>query len=267
MAEQPNLLPSKIVNWFYAIDKQQSGPVNDDQLDALLRAGTINPSTLVWREGMTDWQPLSLARGNAPSNSATSGPSGQAATPDGMVTCVECRRSYPPEEVIRYGDQPVCAVCKPIFLQRLREGAAIPSTFIYASFGSRLAAKILDGIILWGVGLLTGLALQPFSQNWSLLQAQVIGTGINLVVSLIYTSGMHWKFGATLGKMAVKAKVVRPDGSPLTLGRAIGRSLAEYISSFTLLIGYLMAAFDDQRRSLHDRMADTRVISVDKTRQ
>ena len=33
-----------------------------------------------------------------------------------------------PNNVIRYGDKWICAACKPTFFQRLREGAALPST-------------------------------------------------------------------------------------------------------------------------------------------
>jgi hypothetical protein len=34
------------------------------------------------------------------------------------------------------------------------------------------------------------------------------------------------------------------------------------LSSLTLAIGYIMAAFDDEKRSLHDRICDTRVIRL-----
>ena len=46
------------MNWFYAIGGQQHGPVDDGQLDALIAASTVNPETLVWREGLANWQPL-----------------------------------------------------------------------------------------------------------------------------------------------------------------------------------------------------------------
>ncbi|HEU0008219.1 MAG TPA: DUF4339 domain-containing protein, partial [Verrucomicrobiae bacterium] len=50
------------MNWFYALGGQQQGPVDDGQLDALAAAGTITPDTLVWREGLANWQPLRQAR-------------------------------------------------------------------------------------------------------------------------------------------------------------------------------------------------------------
>jgi hypothetical protein len=44
--------------WYYTINHQPVGPVDTDIIEALLRAGTINGLTLVWREGMTDWKLL-----------------------------------------------------------------------------------------------------------------------------------------------------------------------------------------------------------------
>ena len=107
-------LPAFGMNWFYAINGQQAGPVSDAQLDELLRSGTINQDTRVWREGMADWQALNAVR------PATSPPIPSNGT---GVTCAECGRSFPPAELIMLNRSWVCASCKPIFLQRLREGA------------------------------------------------------------------------------------------------------------------------------------------------
>jgi len=102
------------MNWFYALNGQQAGPVSDAQLDELLRSGKINDDTRVWHEGMADWQPLHAARpATAPPR-----PSGEPG-----VTCAECGGVFAPSEVIMLNRSWVCAGCKPRFLQRLREGA------------------------------------------------------------------------------------------------------------------------------------------------
>ena len=44
--------------WFYALHNQQQGPVNPDVLKTLLQDRTIDGSTLVWKEGMSQWTPL-----------------------------------------------------------------------------------------------------------------------------------------------------------------------------------------------------------------
>jgi uncharacterized RDD family membrane protein YckC len=68
------------------------------------------------------------------------------------------------------------------------------------------------------------------------------------------------KYGATPGKMACGLRIVLADGGKLTYGRATGRFFAEWVSSMILGIGYLMVAFDDEKRSLHDRIVGTRVV-------
>src|SRR6266496_1905513 len=44
------------MNWYYAEAGQQRGPVSDAELSGLVQAGTVRDDTLVWREGMADWQ-------------------------------------------------------------------------------------------------------------------------------------------------------------------------------------------------------------------
>jgi len=68
------------------------------------------------------------------------------------------------------------------------------------------------------------------------------------------------KFSATPGKMALGLKVLRADGEMITYPRALGRFFAEFLSSVILAIGYIMAAFDEEKRALHDRICDTRVV-------
>lgn len=99
------------MNWFYADGGNQKGPVSDSELDELLRSGKISPNTLVWREGMTHWQPLNTCR--------AVGQSG--------VVCVECGKAFPPEQIVTLNNSPVCGQCKPIFLQRMAQGAPMPS--------------------------------------------------------------------------------------------------------------------------------------------
>jgi uncharacterized RDD family membrane protein YckC len=48
------------------------------------------------------------------------------------------------------------------------------------------------------------------------------------------------------------------------LGRAVGRYFAKIVSGIILMIGYIMAGFDSEKRALHDMMCDTRVIKVSK---
>lgn len=241
--------------WHYAEGGQRIGPLTDEEFQAAVARGKVSAATLVWRDGMKDWAPF------ATTGFALGSPS--ASPHGGAVVCAECGRLYPEEETIAYAGKRVCGGCKAVFFQRIKEGGALPGEFTYGGFWIRFAAKFLDGIILSMISFaiqipIAGLTAtdDPESALGPFLVIYLLG----LLVGIAYPTFFLGKFGATPGKMAAGLKVVRPDGEPITYLRAFGRYFAEMISSLILFVGYIMAAFDDEKRALHDRMCDTRVI-------
>lgn len=67
--------------------------------------------------------------------------------------------------------------------------------------------------------------------------------------------------GQTIGKMALGLKVVAGDGRPVDVGHATLRALGCLASLLTLGLGFL-PAFGAGRRTLHDRLAGTRVTQT-----
>lgn len=251
-----------MANYFYAVNGQSNGPVSVEQLDDLVKNGSVAPDTLVWKEGMPDWQPYATVRGGATSAGGVSLATVTAAP--GAVICSVCGQGFPADQVIRYGATPVCGGCKPQFLQRLREGATVGNALDYASFGRRFGAKLLDTFIVFvlntGVEIAARVGAGPEPEG-----ALLIGVFLfNLAVGFGYPIFFLGKWGQTLGKMALGIKVVTPTGDPLGYGRAAGRVLSEIVTGFTFGIGYLMVLWDAEKRALHDRMAGTRVINVRK---
>ena len=53
-----------------------------------------------------------------------------------------------------------------------------------------------------------------------------------------------------------------PDGSPVSYLRALGRYFGKLLSYLICSIGFIIAAFDDEKRGLHDHICSTRVIRV-----
>jgi len=47
-----------MTSWWYAENGQQFGPIDQNSLTQHFRAGKVTPQTLVWREGMAQWQNL-----------------------------------------------------------------------------------------------------------------------------------------------------------------------------------------------------------------
>jgi uncharacterized RDD family membrane protein YckC len=186
-----------------------------------------------------------------------------------MYYCSQCGKPFDEDDLIRFGEQMVCAGCKPFYVQRLREGVATTGELVYGGFWIRAGASIIDGLIVGLVNMLISFII-------GLLMAFMVGrgghsptaamsiTGLIYLVSIAFSVGyvtyFLGKFGATPGKMACGLKVVRPDGEKITYGRAFGRFFANYLSAMIFFIGYIMVAFDDEKRALHDRICDTRVI-------
>src|SRR5689334_20662487 len=72
------------MNWFYESAGQQQGPISEQEFDRLIAEGKITAETLVWREGLADWQPLRIARPAIPAEPPAM-PSGEV--PPGHVRC------------------------------------------------------------------------------------------------------------------------------------------------------------------------------------
>ena len=177
-------------------------------------------------------------------------------------TCQQCGQIFAQNDMIQYQSSWVCAGCKPVFMQKLKEGVSVAGDMEYAGFWIRFGAKFVDNLIL---GVINGI-MQAAIVAVIAPSNPIAAFGILFILQMGLFIGYHTYFigkhGAPPGKMACGLKVVTPEGEPVTYGRACGRYFAELLSSLTLTIGYIMAAFDEEKRSLHDRLCNTRVIKV-----
>ena len=253
--------------WYYAEGSRQVGPVEESALDDLVRAGVVRDDTLVWRDGMANWQPHSAVRGVRPPP-----PPPVAAVPVTADSgyCSECGRPFPSHQLVAIADASVCAQCKPIYLQRVREGGKGIGTRHYGGFWIRFVARVIDSVILnvafyailiplsgvIGLGRI-GDPSRALSLGAGLLGGYIL---MSTLLSLAYEVYFVSTRGATPGKMALGLKIVRSDGSILTAGRALGRYFGYVLSMFTFAIGCIIAGFDREKRALHDHICDTRVI-------
>ncbi len=183
--------------------------------------------------------------------------------------CSECGQSKPASELARFGDRLICLGCKDTYAQKLREGVAPVATQVYGGFWIRFVALLIDGIILFLFNAIVGKVIPGEGMagvNPADVGAVMARVGfvwcISVAAHCIYETFFVGNMGATPGKMAVGLRIVRPDGSRVTYARAAGRYFARVLSEIILLIGCIMAAFDKQKRALHDMICDTRVVKV-----
>lgn len=237
------------MSWHYSSEGNQLGPVGDAEFEALVKSGTIRAETLVWKEGLTDWTKYGDLQqaGNGPATALAS-----------AGNCAECGRIFAQDEMVNFGGAWVCAECKPRYVQKIKEGAKVGGQAVYGGFWIRFTAKFLDNILTQVASRLVLLAIPLLIHDPK--AAPIVGSVIGSLIGLVYIVGFVGKFGATPGKMALKLKIVRSNGEPVTYLRALGRAFAEILSGLLLGIGYLMVAWDTEKRSLHDRICDTRVI-------
>ncbi|MEO8044184.1 MAG: RDD family protein [Spartobacteria bacterium] len=237
------------MEWFYAQNNERHGPISEGEFNEMIRSGRIDAGTQVWREGWENWVSLGEAGVQAAVGGATS------------VRCVECGNTFPTSETVQYQGSSVCSNCKPLFFQKVKEGLDAGVTMQYGGFWIRFVAKVIDGILLGIAGYLLQL---PFAglinHKETAFTGVLLGWALSFLFRMGYSIFLVGNFGATLGKMACGLRIVTASGGKVGYGIAAGRFFAEILSGLILCIGYLMAAFDDEKRTLHDRICNTRVI-------
>jgi uncharacterized RDD family membrane protein YckC len=212
------------MKWYYAAAGTQVGPIDETELNRLVTMGTVRADTLVWHDGLASWQPLGVVRGMAP--------------------------------------------------------AAAVAGWHYGGFWIRFVAKVIDGLIVGAAGLILfipvlllfggGVGLLSMGRRGldgsgamvgpAMVGAFAISRLVWLALSVFYDAYFLSKHGATPGKMALGLKVIRADGGPISPMLAVARHFAEWVSAVIFMIGYIMAGFDPEKRALHDRICETRVI-------
>ncbi|MCB1231570.1 MAG: RDD family protein [Verrucomicrobiae bacterium] len=323
------------MDWYYAINDQKYGPADRAQLVDLGRKGTILADDLVWHEGMGEWRPFRQVAGEIYRPSAEETVAEGEISPDPVETavCAHSSKVLPKSELMPYGESWIDPDHKDAFLQKLRETGGVirkPSEpediagLKPVGFWWRVLAYLIDGLVVYLPSMIcmipfivltiSGGTAQPDPENpfggWT--AAMGISYALGVLGMLILIGGYHsWmlvKKRATLGKMAIGAVVVRPDGTGLTLGRSICRWLSWALLNYFIwmactlfgaflgfalmggiaattednpgamaggfflvmlfqllgaLLGafpYWMAAFDKEKRALHDRICSTRVV-------
>lgn len=229
-------------------DGERHGPYKEDDVRQWLRSGQVSPDDLAWYEGLADWQPLSVLF-----------PDMAAAPPPAAAN-------------------PYAAPAAPLLPQTT--ATALED---HAGFWKRVAAYILDAIILYIPQMLIEKALGGDAAKAALQQASLDALGnpdammaanmhyyatmwpamlLILVMGVLYFAvceSSAWQ--GTLGKLALGIRVTDLQGRRISFPRALGRYFAKILSAIILGIGFLMVAWTQRKQGLHDMICDTLVLN------
>jgi uncharacterized RDD family membrane protein YckC len=255
------------MQWYYAdAQRVQYGPMNGNDLVAAFRAGKLKPSSLIWRDGMTDWKPLS-----------------QCAHELGLHDT----DLYPGNETISLSTPPAAAAGLPraaaehnpynVPSARVEQNsfaAMDENAIVYAGFWKRFAANFIDSFliaiamyaVLIPVMFIFGMTDpqnmfengEPSPTYWVV---NIFSNLFSFAVGITYYAWMESSsYQATLGKQIIGIKVCDFNGGRISFWRAVGRYFGRIISTLTLGIGLIMAGFTDRKMALHDYIASTLVV-------
>ena len=202
---------------------QRTGPHSIEEVNRQLAAGTFSPTDQAWSEGSPGWKPLLSFTG-----------------------------------VIMPGGASSTAASISIATPQLTESIR------YAGFWIRAVAFVIDGIIL-GLVLVVIASLflkRPPEQGSGLTALDVF---FPIAIGIVYMAAL-WSSSiqATLGQKICGLRVIHAiHGDNISFMRGLGRALAMVLSGVLIGIGYLMVAFTERKRGLHDILAGTCVVKVE----
>jgi uncharacterized RDD family membrane protein YckC len=148
--------------------------------------------------------------------------------------------------------------------------------YVAAERGTRLAAVMLDGLVFGAlvytpflIGMIAGaITAGPQPGGPGFTAAMGVGVGIGFIGFVVWC-WLTIKFvlanGQSIAKKMLSIKVVRADGSPISLSRLFWlRNVVNGMLAIVPLYGLVdvLFIFGEQRQCLHDKIADTIVVKA-----
>ncbi len=143
-----------------------------------------------------------------------------------------------------------------------------PDNRIYAGFFVRLAAYIVDTIIVWAAMLIVRIPVwvttisspDNFFVKDFIFQYSIKDI-LFYIMQAAYFILLTYFTGSTLGKKLFQIRVVSAEDRKMTFFEvAFRETVGRFLSALILSIGYIMIAVDKKKRGLHDILSDTNVV-------
>ncbi|MEZ5325154.1 MAG: RDD family protein [Verrucomicrobiales bacterium] len=248
------------MSWYYSFRGKQKGPVSARDLLVLEASGLITGSSIIWAEGMPDWRPIDAVRDQVKVEAGDEDLSQ-------YVVCSHSQVVRLRAEMIAYGNHWIAPEHKDEFIQSLHEGTILSDPLHegelrYVGFWWRVLASVIDAMIKGAInmmfmiplGLLAVPAIEKLSKGGgppdpdmmagviaSVMGAYAFMFLATIVSSLVYEVWMVGKYGGTVGKLALRFKIVNADGSNVSYAKAFARWAAEVLGKFIFFsIAYIL---------------------------
>ncbi len=281
-------------------DKRPRGPFTRRQIQEGLTRGEFNARDLAHTPGLKDWLPLlevlhHLDRESVDVPRTREGrdfppvpnpPASHALNESLPVQTAVAPESFLPSIPVPFNKVPLesaSIVAPPELPADLRVSPEPQSTPVAAKpvpapMGARIGAWLIDWLILflpllllfgiaYGIWYARGPIEHRSAQAGSEEQEQLFQQMRYL--ALLVANGFAWLYAAglesspwqgTIGKQLMGLVVVEHTGHRISFARATGRHAARYLSALPLFLGFIMALFNAQRLTWHDRLSGTRVV-------
>lgn len=189
---------------------------------------------------------------------------------EGLNRCTRCGKTFCGDCLVELKSGFFCATCKVEQVKDIQSGLESGAEFRYAGFWIRLGAYIVDSIFVSIITIPFAVATGSFGAQpkfdpdggFEMPPHFWITQVFSIAATICYWGFMTQHKGQTLGKMAMKIKVVNAEGGPITPGQAWGRTLAQIIGGTLLLATYFPIPFTREKTGIHDLLARTRVIRL-----
>jgi hypothetical protein len=202
--------------WYYTLNNQQVGPVDDVEIKKLIAAGTITHATMVWTTGMANWQPI------------------------GQSSLASLLGAVPPPPMGAYPPPPMMVMEDP----KVR---SLRTLFMWFWIS-------LIGTLVFGLGIIAAAVLFIIivHKSWSLVQHEGVRGTADQMVSRCFIPGwgLYWIFPALRGlavefngKFAnenINAERINPDLPTWMIICAFGSTITFGLSAIAFIVLWIM---------------------------
>ena len=134
-----------------------------------------------------------------------------------------------------------------------------------ASNKNRLKAFVIDDLLITFITIILLWDSMQSAKGDLLAITMIMNSAFVqiVIIKVIYQSYFIWYYGATLGKMAAKIKVIDFENfGKITFGQSVLRASSRIVSESLFYLGFILAIYTKSRQTLHDKISKTLVVNA-----